>query len=198
MNTKINTILDRLASSGIMFLSFTLVFMFWFFATNQLNMTLFISNLFYLPFGVIVLSYVFFKRHVFITLLIAHGSCYQFLDYINLSNNFSSISLNVDNIMLIMLFCISTPITIFLLKINNIEIGTNYNAKLNKFNIKHIYLLILLSSLVFGFLLLLLNLLHEISNYNFYYVIGNILGSIILIEALKLIINLGSIIKKKY
>ena len=143
----------------------------------------------YIPFGVIVLGYVFFGNKVIFAFIIGH-IIYYFL------SKGSNLNLNFDNYFSTsMFYIICVPKTIFILKKLNFEIGVGNSYKLDKTNIKHMLLITLYSSISFLILIQCYSFFNEFNFKDLFYFISNFIGGALLIISLKSIVTIISFFK---
>ena len=176
-------ILDKFISNLIVFISYTLIILLWylFFYNFGHNKNLL---LFYFPFGIIVLSFVFFGNKVIFGILFTHFSLYFFLKSFKLDlpfNNFFEISA-------CQLICV--PLILFVLQKFNITIGAGEKYKLDKTNIYHVLLISFFSTILLGVLLLLSSIFYKQQINMYTFIMGNFIGAVVLIISMKLIVNL--------
>ena len=185
---NINSILDKFVSNVIVYTSYTLITFTWYYLFynfgNQINFLLF-----YFPYGITILAFLFFGNKVFFGILFTHISLHFVLKTYNLD-------LPINNFFVI-LACqlVSPPLTLFILQKFNITIGTGKNYKFDKTNIYNVLLVTLLSTVVLGTLVIFTSILYEEQINVLKFIIGNFLGGAVLIVSMKLIVNLPTIFK---
>ena len=183
--------LDKFTSIFIVFLSYTLVMLFWYYFYSNFELQKKFSLLFF-PYGVIVLSYLFFNNKIIFSLLASQITFYLILQNYNLELPFNNY--------FILSFCqlISMPVTLFVLQKFSINVGVGTNYKLDKTNIYHVLLIVFISTIVLGTFIILSSIffINQINLLPF--VTGNFLGGAIFILGIKLIVNIPSLIKKTF
>ena len=184
MNTKI--IFDRFVSNVIVYASYILMILLWsyFFYNfgNDINLLLF-----YFPFGIIILAFLFFGNRIIIGLLLSYFSLFFVLKNYNLHlpfNNFFVMSAS-------QLFCV--PLTLFVLQKFNITVGAGEKYRLDKTNIYHVLLITFLSSITLVMLIIFISILYEDQGDFLKFIIGHFLGGAVLIISMKLLVNLPTI-----
>ena len=186
---KINYILDKFLSNLLIYVSYTLIVLLWsYFFFNFGNDISFL--LFYFPFGIIILAFLFFGNKIIIGFLLSYISLLFMLKNYNLDlpfNNFFVISAS-------QLFCV--PLTLFVLRKFNITLGAGENYRLDKTNIYHVLLITFISTIVLGIFIILSSIFFENQINLLSFVTGNFLGGVILILAMKLVVNLPNLIKR--
>ena len=180
------SIFDKFISNIIVYTSYTLMIFTWYYLFyNSGNQTYLL--LFYFPYGIILLGFLFFGNKIIIGLLFSYISFYVAIENYNLYlpfNNFFVMSAS-------QLFCV--PLTLFVLqKINN-TIGAGGKYRLDKTNIYHVLLITFLSTIVLGALVISISILHEDRGGFLNFIIGHFLGGAILIISMKLLVNLPTI-----
>ena len=179
-------ILDKFVSNVIIYASFTSIILIWYsFFYNFGHDIDFL--LFYFPFGIIVLAFLFFGNKVIFGMLLSHITLYFTLKYYDLDLPFN----NYFTLSLYQLICM--PITLLTLRRFNITIGVANNFKLDKTNIYHVLLITFLSVIVLGTLVIFTSILYEIQINVLRFIVGNFFGGAILIVSMKLLINLPTI-----
>ena len=183
---KISYILDKFVSNLLIYVSFTLIGLIWFYFFynfgNDINLLLF-----YFPYGIIILAFLFFGNRIIIGLLLSYVSLFFVLKNYNLYlpfNNFFVMSAS-------QLFCV--PLTLFVLQKFNITVGAGGKYRLDKTNIYHVLLITFLSTIVFGTLLISTSILQEDRGGFLKFIIGHFLGGAVLIISMKLLVNLSTI-----
>ena len=178
-----NYILDKFISNLIVFISNTLIILLWYlffynFGHNKILLS------FYFPFGIIVLSFLFFGNKVIFGILLTHISLYFFLKSYKLDLPFN----NFFEILACQLICV--PLILFVLQKFNITVGAGEKYKLDKTNIYHVILISFFSTILLGVLLLLSSIFYvqQVNMYTF--IAGNFIGGVVLIISMKLIVNL--------
>ncbi len=180
--------LDKFISNLIVFVSYTLIIIFWYlFFYNFGNDKNLLS--FYFPFGIIVLSFLFFGNKVIFVMLLTHISLYYFLKSYKLDLPF-------DNFFVISACqLISVPLILFVLQKFNITVGTGKNYKFDKTNIYHVFLITFFSTIVLGILFVFSSLFFYNRTNLLTFTAGNFFGGVVLIITMKLIVNLKPILK---
>ena len=185
---KINYILDIFVSNLLIYGSYTLITLLWsYFFYNFGNQIDFL--LFYFPFGIIILGFLFFGNRVIIGFLLSYISLFFVLKNYNLLllfDNFFVISAS-------QLFCV--PLTLFALQKFNITVGAGEKYRLDKTNIYHVLLITFLSTIVLATLVIFISILNEDQGSFFKFIIGHFLGGAILIISMKLLVNFPTILK---
>ena len=178
-----NFILDKFVSNFIVYVSYTLIIFLWsYFFYNFGHDINFL--LFYFPFGIIILAFLFFGNRIIIGLLLSYISLFFLLKNYNLYlpfNNFFVISVS-------QLF--SVPLILFVLQKFNITVGAGKKYRLDKTNIYHVLLISFFSTIFLGVLLLLSSIFYKQQINMYTFIVGNFIGAIILIISMKLIVNL--------
>ena len=181
-----NIIFDKIVSNIIVYTSYTLMIFTWYYLfynfRNDINFLLF-----YFPFGIIILAFLFFGNRIIIGFVLSYISLFFVLKNYNLYlpfNNFFVMSAS-------QLFCI--PLTLFVLRKFNITVGAGEKYRLDKTNIYHVLLITLLSTIVLGTLLISTSILHEDRGGFLKFIIGHFLGGAVLIISMKLLVNLPTI-----
>ena len=185
---KIKNILDKFVSNIIVYASYTLIIFLWYFFFYNFRHDMDFL-LFYFPFGIIILAFLFFGNKVIIGLLLSYISLYFTIKNYNLDlpfNNFFTLSL-------FQLICM--PIILFILQIFNITLGVTKNSKLNKTNIYHVLLITFISTIILGTFIILSSIFFENQINLLPFVTSNFLGGAIFILGLKLAVNLPVLIK---
>ena len=182
------SIFDKFISNIIVYTSYTLMIFTWYYLFyNSGNQTYLL--LFYFPYGIILLGFLFFGNKIIIGLLFSYISFYVAIENYNLYlpfNNFFVMSAS-------QLFCV--PLTLFVLQKFNITLGAGKKYRFDKTNIYHVLLFTFLSTIVFGTLVIFTSILYEIQIDVLKFIIGHFLGGAILIVSMKLIVNLPTIFK---
>ena len=185
---NINSILDKFVSNVIVYTSYTLMIFTWYYLFynfgNDINFLLF-----YFPFGIIILAFLFFGNRIIIGFLLSYISLFFVLKNYNLDlpfNNFFVMSAS-------QLFCV--PLTLLVIRKFNITLGTGEKYRLDKTNINHVLLITFLSTIVLGTLLISTSILHEDRGGFLKFIIGHFLGGAVLIISMKLFVNLPTICK---
>ena len=183
-----NFILDKFVSNLLVYLSYTLIIFLWcsFFYNFGHDIDFL---LFYFPFGIIILAFLFFGNKVIFGMLLSHITLYFTLKYYDLDLPFN----NYFTLSLYQLACM--PITLLTLRRFNITIGVSNNFTLDKTNIYHVLLITFLSVIVLGTLVIFTSILYEDQIDVLKFIIGNFFGGAILIVSMKLIVNLPTILK---
>ena len=181
-------ILDKFTSFFIVFLSYTLVALFWYYFYSNFELQKKFL-LFFFPYGVIVLSYLFFNNKIIFGLLASQIVFYLILQNYNLELPFN----NYFILSLCQLVC--TPIILFVLQKFSLTLGVGRDYKLDKTNIYHVLLITFLSTIVLGIFILLSSIFFEKQINLISFVTGNFLGGAIFILGMKLVVNLPTLIK---
>ena len=180
---NINVIFDKFVSNLIVYASHTLMIFTWYYffynSGNQINFLLF-----YFPYGIIILAFLFFGNRIIIGLLLSYISLFFVLKNYNLYlpfNNFFVMSAS-------QLLCV--PLTLFIFQKFNITVGAGKKYRLDKTNIYHVLLISFFSTILLGVLLLLSSMLYEQQINMYTFIVGNFIGGVVLIISIKLIVNL--------
>ena len=183
---NINSILDKSVSNLIIYASSTIMIFIWYYlfynSGNQIDFLLF-----YFPYGIIVIAFLFFGNRIFIGLLLSNISLFFMLKNYNLYlpfNNFFVMSAS-------QLFCV--PLTLFVLQKFNITVGAGEKYRLDKTNIYHVLLITFLSTIVLGLFVIFTSMLYEEQGDFLKFIIGHFLGGAVLIVSMKLLVNLPTI-----
>ena len=182
-----NFILDKFVSNLLIYISYTLIILLWsYFFYNFGNDINFL--LFYFPFGIIILAFLFFGNRIIIGLLLSYISIFFVLKNYNLNlpfNDFFIISAS-------QLFCV--PLTLFVIQKFNITVGAGGKYSLDKTNIYHVLLITFLSSITLVALVISASLLYEYQGSFLEFIIGHFLGGAVLIFSMKLLVNLPTML----
>ena len=183
---NIDGIFDKFVSNLIVYASYTLMILTWHYlfynSGSQIDFLLF-----YFPYGIIILAFLFFGNRIIIGLLLSYISLFFVLKNYSLYltfNNFFVMSAS-------QLFCV--PSTLFVLQKFNITVGTGAKYRLDKTNIYHVLLITFLSTIVLGTLVVFTSIFYENQNGFLKFIIGHFLGGAVLIVSMKLLINLPTI-----
>ena len=151
---KTNYILDKFISNLLIYVSFTLIVLLWSYFFYNLEIQIDFL-LFYFPYGIIILAFLFFGNRVIIGLLLSYISLFFVLKNYNLYlpfNNFYVMSVS-------QLFCV--PLSLFVLQKFSITVGAGEKYKLDKTNIYHVLLISFFSTILLGILLLLSSIFYK-------------------------------------
>ena len=181
-------ILDKFTSFFIVFLSYTLVALFWYYFYSNFELQKKTLLLFF-PYGVIVLGYLFFNNKIIFSLLASQIIFYLILQNYNLELPFN----NYFILSLCQLVCM--PVTLFVLQKFSLTLGVGRDYKLDKTNIYHVLLITFLSTIVLGIFILLSSIFFENQINLLSFVTGNFLGGAIFILGMKLVVILPTLIK---
>ena len=181
--------LDRFTSIFIVFLSYTLVVLFWYYFYSNFELQKKTLLLFF-PYGVIVLGYLFFNNKIIFSLLASQIIFYLILQNYNLELPFN----NYFVLSLCQLICM--PVTLFVLQKLSITVGVGTNYKLDKTNIYHVLLIVFFSTIVLGIFIILSSIFFKNQINLLSFVTGNFLGGAIFILGIRLFVNIPSLIKK--
>ena len=183
---NIKSILDKFVSNLIVYASYTLMILTWHYlfynSGNQIDFLLF-----YFPFGIVILAFLFFGNRIIIGLLLSYISFYVVIKNYNLYlpfNNFFVMSAS-------QLFCV--PLTLFVLQKFNITVGAGEKYRLDKTNIYHVLLITFLSTIILGIFVIFTSILYQEQGSFLKFVIGHFLGGAVLIISIKLLVNLPTI-----
>ena len=183
---KINYILDKFVSNLLIYVSSTLIVLLWYYFFYNFGHGIKFL-LFYFPFGVLILAFLFFVNRIIIGFLLSYISLFFVLKNYNLYlpfNNFFVMSA-------CQLLCV--PLTLFVLRKFNITVGAGEKYKLDKTNIYHVLLITFLSTIVLVTLVISTSILHEDRGGFLKFIIGHFLGGAVLIISMKLLVNLPTI-----
>ena len=186
---KIDYILDKFVSNLLIYVSSTLVVLLWYYFFYNFGVQIDFL-LFYFPYGIIILAFLFFGNRVIIGLLLSYISLFFVLKNYNLYlpfNNFFLMSAS-------QLFCV--PLTLFVLQKFNITVGAGGKYRLDKTNIYHVLLITFLSTIILGIFLIFTSILYQEQGSFLKFVIGHFLGGAVLIISMKLLVNLPTIFIK--
>lgn len=180
--------LDKFVSNLIVFISYTLVVVFWFYCYYILKLgDKFL--LFYLPYGIIVLSILFFNIKIIFGLALTHIIFYLILINYNLElpyNNYFTLSFSK-------LICV--PITLLVFSKFNISIGPGKNYRLDKTNIYNLLIITFSSTFILGILLTFCSLFFYNETNIYIFTVGNLIGAVILIISMKVLIYIAMALK---
>ena len=181
-----NFILDKFVSNLLIYVSYSLMFLIWRYlfynSGDQIDFLLF-----YFPFGIIILAFLFFGNRIIIGFLLSYISLLFVLQNYNLHlpfNNFFVMSASQ---------IFSIPLTLFVLRKFNITLGAGENYSLDKTNIYHVLLITFLSTIVLGTLVIFTSMFYEYQDGFLKFIIGHFLGGAVLIISMKLLVNLPTI-----
>ena len=183
-----NFILDKFVSNLLVYLLYTLIIFSWYYFFYNFGHDIDFL-LFYFPFGIIILAFLFFGNKVIFGMLLSHITLYFTLKYYDLDLPFN----NYFTLSLYQLICM--PITLLALRRFNITIGVTNNFTLDKTNIYHVLLVTFLSVVVLGTLMIFTSIFYEDQIDVLKFIIGNFFGGAVLIVSMKLIVNLPTIFK---
>ncbi len=183
----LSNLFDKFVSNVIVYASYTSIIFIWssFFYNFGHDIDF---SLFYFPFGIIVLAFLFFGNKVIFGMLLSHITLYFTLKNYDLDLPFN----NYFTLSLYQLICM--PITLLALHRFNITVGVD-NFKLDITNIYHVLLITFLSVIVLGTLVIVTSIFYEIQINILKFIVGNFFGGAILIISLKLIVNLPAVFK---
>ena len=183
---NINSIFDKFVSNLIVYALYTLMIFAWHYLFynygNQIDFLLF-----YFPYGIIILAFLFFGNRIIIGLLLSYISLFFVLKNYNLYLTFN----NFFVMSACQLFCV--PLTLFVLQKFNITVGAGQKYRLDKKNIYHVLLITFLSTIVLGTLVNFTSILYEIQIDVLKFIIGNFFGGAVLIVSMKSLVNLPTI-----
>ena len=183
---NIKNILDKFVSNIIVYASYTLMIFFWsYFFYNFGHDIDFL--LFYFPYGIIILAYLFFGNKIIIGLLLSYISLFFVLNNYDLYLPFNNFFVMVAP----QLFCV--PLTLFVLQKFNITVGAGGKYRLDKTDIYHVLLITFLSTIVLGILVIFTSTLYEYQIDVLKFITGHFLGGAVLIISMKLLVNLPTI-----
>ena len=143
----------------------------------------------YFPFGILVLSFLFFGNKIMFSLIIG-----QIINYILLKNY--NVYLYLDDYFITSIIYVTcVPITLLILNKLKFNVGMGHSFILDKSNIYHVILITLFSSATSYFLTLFISLFYELNFSVNFYGIGNFIGGSLLILTLKLMVNFKNYLK---
>ena len=190
---KFNCLIDKFISNILIYVSHSLIFCLWYYIFYNL---VYYENflLFYFPYGIILLAFLFFGNKIIFGMLFSYITLYFVLKNLSLElpfNNFIALSTS-------QLVCV--PLTLFVLQKFNVTIGVGKNYKINKPDIFHVLLLTFCSTIMLGTIIFFSSLFFNNQTALLNFTTGNLLGGNILIVAMKTLVNvtnlITSIIKK--
>ena len=177
---------DKIVSNLIVCTTYLFTNLLWFYCFIDLVVQ---SELFYFPYGILVLAFLFFGNKIILGLLFSQ----VFLYFVILNYDISLPFKDFFVISLLQLVCM--PITLFFLQRLNYNVGTGMNYKLDKTNIYHVLLISFLSTILNGILLFFYSLFF-VSQINLLLLtVGCFFGSTVLIVSAKLLVNIPYILK---
>mgnify|MGYP001158852488 CR=1 FL=1 len=184
---KINYILDKFLSNLLIYVSYTLIVLLWSYCFynfgNDINLLLF-----YFPFGIIILAFLFFGNRIIIALLLSYFSLFFVLKNYNLHLPFNDFFVMSAS----QLICV--PLTLFVLQKFNVTIGVGKNYKINKTDIFHVLLLTFCSTIMLGTIIFFSSLFFNNQTALLNFTTGNLLGGGILIVSMKILVNVPNLI----
>ena len=185
---KFNHILDKFVSNLLIYVSYTLIILIWsYFFYNFGHDINFL--LFYFPFGIIILAFLFFGNKIIIGLLLSYISLFFVLKNYNLYlpfNNFFVMSASQ---------LVSVPLTLFVLQKFNITVGTGKNYKFDRTNIFHVFLIMFYSTIILGLIIIFSSLFFYIQTKLLTFTTGNLIGALTLIILIKMLVNIPNLLK---
>ena len=183
---NVNSILDKSVSNLIIYASCTIMIFIWYYlfynSGSQINFLLF-----YFPYGIIILAFLFFGNRIIIGLLLSYISLFFVLKNYNLYLPFNDFFVMSAS----QLLCV--PLTLFVLNKFNITVGAGEKYRLDKTNIYHVLLITFLSTIILGTLVTFSSILYEDQGGFLKFIIGHFLGGAVLIISMKLLVNLPTI-----
>jgi len=174
---------DQFVSNLIVSTAYFLLILLWFYCFNNYGVQSKLL-LFYFPYGILVLAFLFFGNKVVFGLLFAQLLLY----FVTLNYDLSLPFKDYFIISLIQLACM--PITLYILGRFNYTVGTSLNYKLNKTNIYHVLLICFLSAIVNAILIVFYSLFFTSQVNWLSLTMGCFLGSTVLIVFAKLLVNI--------
>ena len=181
-------LIDYLASNTIIYISYILIISLWYICYINLQFGEKLI-LIYLPYGITVLSFLFFNIKIIFGLIFSIISFYLILKkyglVLPLEHYFVLSSCQL----------ISVPIALLVLQRLNISVGIGKNYKLDKTNIYHILLITIFSTIILGILVIFSSIFYEQQTNMLIFVAGNFFGGTILIILIKLLVNLPIYLK---
>ena len=185
---KINYVLDKFVSNLLIYISYTLIIFLWSYFFYNFGQDI-NYLLFYFPYGIILLAFLFFGNKVIFGMLLTHISLYFFLKSYKLDLPFD----NFFAISACQLVCV--PLTLFVLQKFNITVGINKNYRMDKTNIFHVLLITFYSTIMLGIIIVFSSLLFYNQTDVLKFTAGNFFGGVVLIITMKLIVNLKPMLK---
>ena len=183
---NINSIFDKFVSNLIVYALYTLMIFAWHYLFynygNQIDFLLF-----YFPYGIIILAFLFFGNRIIIGLLLSYISLFLVLNNYDLYSPFNNFIVMVAP----QLFCV--PLTLFVLQKFNITVGAGGKYRLDKTDIYHVLLITFLSTIVLGILVIFTSTFYEYQIDVLKFITGHFLGGAVLIISIKLLINLPTL-----
>ena len=184
---KFNYFIDKFISNILIYVSHTLIFCLWYYIFYNL---VYYENflLFYFPYGIILLAFLFFGNKIIFGMLFSYITLYIVLKNLSLElpfNNFIALSSS-------QLVCV--PFTLFVLQKFNVTIGVSENYKINKTDIFHVLLLTFYSTIMLGTIIFFSSLFFYNQTDLLNFTIGNLLGGGILIVSMKILVNVPNLI----
>ena len=184
---KFNCFIDKFISNILIYVSHTLIFCLWYYIFYNL---VYYENflLFYFPYGIILLAFLFFGNKIIFGMLFSYITIYFLLKNLSLElpfNNFIALSSS-------QLVCV--PFTLFVLQKFNVTIGVSENYKINKTDIFHVLLLTFYSTIMLGTIIFFSSLFFYNQTDLLNFTIGNLLGGGILIVSMKILVNVPNLI----
>jgi hypothetical protein len=184
----INILFDKILSNLIVCTVYFIIALFWLYCFNNLEVQIQLL-FFYFPYGILVLSFLFFGNKVILGLLLAKICINFFL------LNYDFVLPFKDYFVISLIQLVSVPISLFALEKFNYTVGTGKNYKLDKTNIYHVLLICFLSAIL-NFILNIFYGLFFISQVNFLlFGVGCLFGSVVLIVLIKLLVNIPYMLK---
>ena len=185
---NIVNIFDKFVSIIIVYASYTLMFFTWYYllynSGNQINLLLF-----YFPYGIIILAFLFFGNKIFIGLSFSYISLYFIIKSYNLYLPFS----NFFVISAAQLICV--PLTLYFLRKFNFTVGTGNNYKFDKTNIFHVFIITFYSTITLGLIIIFSSLFFYNQTNLLTFTSGNLIGAVILIILIKIFVNIPNLLK---
>ena len=181
-------ILDKFVSNFIVYVAYTLIIFLWsYFFYNFGHDINFL--LFYFPYGIIILAFLFFGNKVLLGMSLSNISLYFMLKNYNLDlpfNNFFAISA-------CQLVCV--PLTLIVLQKFNFSVGACQKCSLDKTNIYHVLFITFSSTTVLGTLLTFSSLLFYNDTKIAIFTIAHFVGASTLIVLLKILVNIPKVLR---
>ena len=184
---KFNYLIDKFISNILIYVSHSLIFCLWYYIFYNL---VYYENflLFYFPYGIILLAFLFFGNKIIFGMLFSYITLYFVLKNLSLElpfNNFIALSTS-------QLVCV--PLTLFVLQKFNVTIGVGKNYKINKTDIFHVLLLTFCSTIMLGTIIFFSSLFFNNQTALLNFTTGNLLGGGILIVSMKILVNVPNLI----
>ena len=180
--------LDKLISIFIIFFAYSLINYISLYCLNNFEYNYLFK--FYFPYGIVVLSFLFFGNKIIYGLLLS-------LLIFNIILPNYDFKLTFENYFIISLFqFISVPLTIIILNKLNFKIGIGPSYKIDKTNINHVLLFTFFSTIMIGLFILIYFFVFDKYIDIFYTTLKSFFGAAILILFMKLVVYLTEYVKR--